>query len=235
MGAGIAASPHCAESWISRCSLRGWALGPSPFTILAYQLRRRVRFKRRFLIGSPSPRPDWPAPLAKGCPVEIGSAVARLPGFLAKALLAATSPCGVVTSLRLSSSPAVRLFHLAVSNPDLPEPRTEPGVLRPPDHRLSFRGPSWDDRSSRRPVRSEDRSFVRSEEDHLFRRLLPTSLSGDPPRDRRHPGEAFVPVNSTPAPSPAEIGCLVPFQLFPVPCGSGPFRPGLLPPITLVR
>ena len=39
MGAGIAASPHCAERRICRCS-QPWPRGP--FSILAHQLRRRI-------------------------------------------------------------------------------------------------------------------------------------------------------------------------------------------------
>ena len=47
MGAGIAASPHCAERRICRCSWPGQKPeGPDPLSILAHQLRRR------FLSGS---------------------------------------------------------------------------------------------------------------------------------------------------------------------------------------
>jgi len=117
-----------------------------------------------------------------------------------------------------------RPVRLAAFHSTSPELSTGPGILRPPDPHPSFRGPSWDDRSFRHPVRSEDRSIVRSEEDHLFRRLLPTSLSGDPSPVRSHPGEANVPANSTPAPSPAEIGCLMPLPVLP-----GPLRVRAVP------
>ena len=65
MGAGIAASPHCAERRICRCSL---ALAPLPkefwphFSILAHQLRRRFpsdnSLQRRSPTGLQSPQPQ---------------------------------------------------------------------------------------------------------------------------------------------------------------------------------
>ena len=58
MGAGIAASPHCAERRICRCSIY---LGPAPetglrprFSILAHQLRRRIPPNRSLLRGARS-------------------------------------------------------------------------------------------------------------------------------------------------------------------------------------
>src|SRR6478752_9520088 len=55
MGAGIAASPHCAERRICRCS---WAWskpeGPDPLSILAHQLRRRFLSGNSLVRGAKS-------------------------------------------------------------------------------------------------------------------------------------------------------------------------------------
>ncbi len=233
MGAGIAASPHCAESWIGRCSLRGRALGPSQFTILAYQLRRRVRFKRRFLLGSPFPNSSGLLPCGNR-PVEL-----LLPS------LASTLPCGSASRghLALRRADFVRAV-LPSCRPDLtrcrtrpilPELRTGPGILRPPDHRSSFRGPSWDDRSSHLP------GHVRGPTDRAKRRRssLPAPLADSAlRRSFAGPTTSWGSLRAHEFHSGAFAGgdrLLNPFQFFPSPCGSGPFRRRPLPPITHSR
>ena len=74
----------------------------------------------------------------------------------------------------------------------------------------------------------------RSEEDRLFRRLLPASLRqfvrGTGATFRRLLARVFPAVAL-----PAVIGGFAPFQFGSAPCGALPIRPGPLPPITLAR
>src|SRR5438045_5704438 len=111
MGAGIAASPHCAERRICRCS----QLGPlktrrpkqNPLSILAHQLRRRFVSNRSLLRGA---RPAYSTARPEG------SLVVRpvRPALRTEALAAKTIRCSAallgVTTL------ASRFAHQAPKN-----------------------------------------------------------------------------------------------------------------------
>jgi hypothetical protein len=181
MGAGIAASPHCAESWIGRCSLMVRVLGPFPSRSLrtssgVASVSSLASSSEALLPASASLLPCGKRScrhrfcLCSRFRLPCGRHFSRSPRFSARRLR-----FGCPSTLLASNRPPFggRLIALRSFGPG-------PGAFRPPDHRSSFRGPSWADRSFRRPVQSENRSFKQSEEDQLFRRLLPASLSGDP-------------------------------------------------------
>jgi len=161
--------------------------GPAPFTILALQLRRRARFDHRSLVGSSFPGSASLLPCGNR-PASSGSAVARLSASVRSPSWRPATLAGEPASLRLSTCPAapartLRPLPLPVRTLG---PGLAPCVARPAS---SFRGPSWADRSCRRTgLGPKTRPAGRNEDDRLFRRLLPTSLSGDPPRECRHPG-----------------------------------------------
>jgi hypothetical protein len=155
MGAGIAASPHCAERWICRCSLAE----PEGSPVRSWRTSSGVASREAVL---PRGRPfleHGANPLGDPYPVRLcrrfRSPLASTP--------AVPAVFGSVAPFCLAAFPA--------------RPTFRPGPAHcEPNHCFSSRGPSWDDRSFRCTSPPEDRPCLRHEEDQLFRRLLPALL-----------------------------------------------------------
>ena len=145
-------------------------------------------------IAAPSSEALSPVP-----PASLSLRKAALPGPVLPSL-AFDTPCGASSapdhpcgqtglSLRLSSCPAAPARSLRplpsplrTLGPSLVRCRPRPPIVVP----RPFLGQSL---ASPLPVGPRTFPAWRDEEDHLFRRLLPTSLSGDPSQGCRRPGE----------------------------------------------
>ena len=227
MGAGIAASPHCAETWICRCSPVCVPLQePAPRSLLTSS---GVASAKSTVASSATLSPNPVLSPRRDRPV-FGSAVARLVARSSEKACAFSpdwtsrvpvkGPLGGPRSFdhrnfaSAVSGPAAPTFDPKVPCPASPSPRpgsrsdplSRPG---PGASRLSFRGPSWDDRSFRCPGLHPEGIMpgVRNGEDRLFRRLLPAMLRNFErlvPRSPRLPGDAVaIAIRTVAFPSPA--------------------------------
>jgi hypothetical protein len=244
MGAGIAASPHCAERWVYRCSFRLHPLR-SFMSSRSWLTSSGVASSKSSAPSSGAlSLPSRPAPLREPA-ANSSSAVACLAPFpglspLQKSARSLAGPNGrpvlleepdfasAVSSLAAPDpNPKVQFLACLPFNPASSNLRS----LRPS---LSFRGPSWDDHSFRRPGNPCGPPDLQHEEDQLFRRLLPASLPEAPSIRSPNSVLGMLPLtgpNLFPSPAGGDrVGR--PLPVCPI---SGPLRPGSLPPITIER
>ncbi len=201
MGAGIAASPHCAETWVRRCSFRPGSCEPLSSRSWLTSSGFRVPVDGCSPFGRALPRfaAFGPKTFRLSPALPLPSGLARKPCLPAPA----ACPMLACSRLRRTSSPL---------------PSSRPWHPRSCDHfKSTFAcscGPSWDDHSwlPSKAAPKSDPPFGCLEDDHLFRRLLPAVLwkSSNCTREPGDPAACSIPFQRL----PAEIGFFGPCQSF---------------------